>query len=134
MQHVKMLLCHFLKNFNKMSQKVRCLTRKCPVTSNDSILTEVGQRTKKGGLLQREKMSAGDSSSVKVRESKEYFPRVYPLERYRESVFHSRFRFNKDVVRQLSDMYDSAGFCPVFTDQGGAVRAEDRVSTPPLPP
>ena len=65
---------------------------------------------------------------VEQRRRKKYFPRVYPVQRYRPDVFQKRFRLPKETVCQLADMFDKAGFCKSTHAEGGGVGALDRVS------
>ena len=50
------------------------------------------------------------------------------MQRYRPDVFQKRFRLDKEPVRHLAEMYESAGFCKSTHAEGGGVGALDRVS------
>ena len=50
------------------------------------------------------------------------------MQRYCPDVFQKRFRLDKEPVRQLAKMYESAGFCKSMHAEGGIVGALDRVS------
>lgn len=60
---------------------------------------------------------------------REYFPRIHPLERYREKKFQARYRLSKNTAAALADDFGGSEYATCGRAWGGGIPHRDRVST-----
>lgn len=59
---------------------------------------------------------------------REYYPRIHPLERYREKKFQARYRLSKNVAAALADDFGNSQYATCGRAWGGGISHRDRVS------
>lgn len=61
---------------------------------------------------------------------KTYFPHINPMLHFSDKKFQKRYRFSKDIERDLATQYGNSEFCSTQLDtKGGGLSADERVRT-----